>query len=200
MFKIDLPKPDRKFTKTLIWHQQLQTMTRRRDSDLNGHKSWEFERSVSIKKKKTRQITNTLSFYRSQHVLCLEFRLELWEVLWSKYSLVWQNSWIHFQGKLGWKYFCHLCFWYWTISRKTILYVIWLLLCCHTWNWSGQDRTARRFEGFLKFDNYFPIAISWKNSWNFELDFSSSAVWLRRAKQLPTARRFLFTSKYVEKS
>ena len=26
-------------------------MTRRRDSDLNGHKSWEFERSVSIKKK-----------------------------------------------------------------------------------------------------------------------------------------------------
>ena len=32
--------------------------------------------------------------------------------------------------------------------------VIWLLLCCHTWNWSGQGRTARRFEVFLKFDNY----------------------------------------------
>ena len=35
--------------------------------------------------------------------------------------------------------------------------VIWLLLCCHTWNWSGQGRTARRFEFFLKFDNYLPI-------------------------------------------
>ena len=69
--------------------------------------------------------------------------------------------------------------------------VIWLLLCCHTWNWSGQGRTAHQFEGFLKFDNYFSFAASWKNSWNFELDFSSSAVGLRR---------FLFTSKYVEKS
>ena len=41
VFKMRIPifKPDRKFTKTLIWHQQLQTMTRRRDSDLNGHKS-----------------------------------------------------------------------------------------------------------------------------------------------------------------
>ena len=23
--------------------------------------------------------------------------------------------------------------------------VIWLLLCCHTWNWSGKGRTVRRF-------------------------------------------------------
>ena len=43
-------------------------MTRRRDSDLNGHKSWEFERSVSIKKNSSNHKAKVRTFWEAHKI------------------------------------------------------------------------------------------------------------------------------------